>query len=100
MAKWVTGPAAITSARCQGGLAPYVRGSSSGEISWNGFIPAILTYPPSGSAFTPYSVSPRRNDQIRGPKPTKNSSTLIRKIFAIVKWPASCTTTTSMMVTT
>ena len=31
----------------------------------------------AGCAFTPYSVSPRWNDQIRGPKPTKNSVTFM-----------------------
>ena len=28
-------------------------------------------------ALTPYSVSPRRNDQMRGPKPRKNSVTFM-----------------------
>ncbi len=39
-------------------------------------MPAIFTYPPSGSAFTPYSMPLRVNDQILGPNPTKYSSTL------------------------
>ena len=41
--KCVAGPATITSARCHAGLAPNVRGYSSGVGSWNGFIPAIRT---------------------------------------------------------
>ena len=41
--KWVTGPAAITVARCHTGLAPKVRGYSSRVGGWNGFIPAIRT---------------------------------------------------------
>jgi len=83
--KCVAGPATITRARCQTGLAPKVRGTSSSGVSWYGFIPAIFTYPPAGMALIPYSVSPRRNDQMRGPKPTKNSSTLIPNHLAMPK---------------
>ena len=32
-------------------------------------MPAIFTYPPSGIAFTPYSISPRVNDQSLRPEP-------------------------------
>jgi hypothetical protein len=39
-------------------------------------MPAIFTYPPSGSAFTPYSMSFRVNDQSFGPNPMKYCSTL------------------------
>src|SRR6266542_4474487 len=65
------------------------RGYSSGVGSWKGFIPAMRTYPPAGMAFTPYSVSPRRNDHRRGPKPMKNSSILMPNSLAEKKWPAS-----------
>ncbi len=41
--KCVAGPAAITKARCQIGLAPNVLGSSSSGVSWYGFMPAIFT---------------------------------------------------------
>ena len=42
--KWDSGPAAMTIARCQIGLAPYARSSSPGGMSFtNGFIPAIFT---------------------------------------------------------
>src|SRR5580704_16249394 len=40
-------------------------------------------------ALTPYSVSPRRIDHSRGPKPTKNSVTFIRLHLAVAKCPAS-----------
>ena len=40
-------------------------------------------------AFTPYSVSPRRNDHSRGPKPTKNSVAFIPARRAMTKWPSS-----------
>src|SRR2546422_10573361 len=49
----------------------------------------MRTYPPNGSAFTPYSVSPRIVDHRRGPNPTKNSSTLIPNHFAAPKCAAS-----------
>src|SRR5438874_9814849 len=51
----------------------------------------MRTYPPNTRALTPYSVSPRRNDQSRGPNPTKNSSTLIPNALAVRKWPDSWT---------
>ena len=38
----------------------------------------------------PYSVSPRRNDQTRRPKPTKYSVTLTSNFFAGHMWPTSC----------
>src|SRR6266498_4642613 len=97
--KCVTGPARMTMARCHTGLAPNVRGYSSGVGSWKGFIPAIRTYPPAGMALNPYSVSPRRKDHSRGPNPTKNSSTLIPNSLAEKKWPASWTITTTMRTT-
>jgi hypothetical protein len=50
-------------------------------------------------ALIPYSVSPRRNDQRRGPKPTKNSSTLIPNHLATPKWAASWMTITTMRAT-
>src|SRR5438132_6398620 len=63
-------------------------------------MPAIRTYPPSGSAFTPYSVSPRRTDHTRGPKPTKNSSTLIPKSLAKPKCALSWMRIVTRMATT
>ena len=45
-------------------------------------MPMIRTYPPAGIALMPYSVSPLRNDQIRGPNPRKNSVTFIPDFFA------------------
>ena len=41
--KWEPGPAKIVSARCQIGLAPKVRGMSSGGTSSKGFMPSIFT---------------------------------------------------------
>jgi hypothetical protein len=41
--KWVAGPAKITRDRCQMGLAPNVRGRSSGATVSYGFMPAIFT---------------------------------------------------------
>src|SRR6266542_4495782 len=63
-----------------------VRGSS-------GFSPAILTYPPSGSAPIPYSVSPRRKLTIVGLNPSWNFRTRIPIRLAARKWPSSCTNT-------
>src|SRR4051794_38623197 len=40
-------------------------------------MPMMRTYPPAGMALSPYSVSPRRNDQSFGPKPTKYSVTFM-----------------------
>src|SRR5436190_24176699 len=50
--------------------------------------------------FTPYSVSPRRNDHSFGPNPMKNSSTLILNSLATPKWAASWTRITTRMATT
>ncbi|MNW53775.1 hypothetical protein D3C74_313490 [compost metagenome] len=36
-----------------------------------GYIPTSRTYPPSGIALTPYSVSPLVRDHSVGPNPTK-----------------------------
>ena len=65
-------PDASTIARCQPGLARNERGSSAGSTSSRMVMPVILTNPPSGRAFTPYSVSPRLLDHSVVPKPTKN----------------------------
>ena len=70
--KCATDPADITIVRCQTGNRHMARSSSPGSTSSScGVIPTILTNPPRGSAFTPYSVSPFRNDHSVGPKPTK-----------------------------
>ena len=47
----------------------------------------------------PYSVSPRRIDHRRGPKPRKYSVTFIRLHLAVTKWPSSCSMTMTMMAT-
>ena len=48
----------------------------------------------------PYSVSPRRKDQSRGPNPTKYSVTFIPPRLAARKWPSSWTMTMTMIETT
>ena len=53
----------------------------------------MRTYPPAGMALTPYSVSPRRTDHSRGPKPTKYSVTCMPARLAVMKWPNSCSMT-------
>src|SRR6266545_3194482 len=58
----------------------------------------MRTYPPSGNAFTPYSVSPRRSDHSLGPNPRKNS--LILNALATPKCAASWIRMTSRMATT
>ena len=50
----------------------------------------MRTYPPAGMALTPYSVSPRRVDHSRGPKPRKNSVTFMPDHLAVMKCPNSC----------
>jgi hypothetical protein len=50
-------------------------------------------------AFTPYSVSPRRNDHSRGPKPRKYSVTFMWLHLAVAKWPSSWIMTMTMMAT-
>ena len=40
-------------------------------------MPTIFTYAPAGMALSPYSTSPRRNDQMRGPNPIMNSVTFM-----------------------
>ncbi len=70
--KWVTEPAVMTIVRFHTGKRHIARFSSPGSTSSScGVIPTIFTKPPRGSALTPYSVSPRRNDHSVGPKPTK-----------------------------
>src|SRR6266851_809041 len=89
-AKCMNDPAAHTIDRCQAGCDRSVRGSSAGITSSMLVVPVILTNPPSGSALTPYSVSPRILDQSVGPNPTKYWVTFIPKAFAVARWPASC----------
>jgi hypothetical protein len=65
-------PADMTTVRFHTGKRHIARGWSSGATSSScGVIPTILQKPPSGMAFKPYSVSPRWNEKIVGPKPTK-----------------------------
>jgi hypothetical protein len=91
-------PAARTTARTDAGLASKVRAGSmttsdsappsSASIS---FIPASLTYPPSGMADTRKSVSPRLNPNSRGPSPMENRVTCMSNARAARKCPSSCT---------
>ncbi len=77
-------PADTTSSRFGYDCCRKVRGSSSGATSWSMLlIPMIRTYAPSGMHLMPYSVSPRRNDQIFGPKNRKNSVTFIPDHLAV-----------------
>src|SRR5215467_13986509 len=98
--KCMNDPAAMTIARCHPGLLLNDRGSSAGSTSSMLVMPVILTNPPSGSAFTPYSVSPRRVDQIVVPKPTKNWVAFMPNAFAVAKCPASCSMTETSNATT
>jgi hypothetical protein len=41
-------------------------------------------------ALRPYSVSPRWNEKIVGPKPTKYWVTFIPYRLAVIMWPSSC----------
>src|SRR5437773_9953406 len=89
--KWVIDPADITTVRFHTGYRHIARGSSSGATSSScGVIPTILTKPPSGRAFRPYSVSPRRKDHSVGPKPAKYLVTFIPNDLAVSMCPASC----------
>ena len=47
-----------------------------------GYMPDIEMKPPSGSSLKPYSVSPMRFDQRRGPKPIMYWPTRTPKSFA------------------
>jgi hypothetical protein len=83
--KWVTEPASITAVRFHGDARQNACCScSAGMSSTCGDIPSMLTNPPAGIAFRPYSVSPRRKEKIVGPKPTKYRLTRIPRIFATV----------------
>jgi hypothetical protein len=88
--KWVNGPVAITTVRFHVFCRHMARGSSSGATSSSAVIPAISQNPPTGMALSPYSVSPRRNDQMRGPMPMKYLRTFMPNAFAVSRWPASC----------
>ena len=112
--KWVIDPAASTIDRCQAGLLRNCRSGGVGSAgalpersssrklaSFSyGLMPAILQKPPKGRALMPYSVSPRRNDQMVGPKPRKKRSTFIPKNFAVAKCPPSCRKMASMRART
>ncbi len=52
-------------------------------------MPTIEMYPPSRIGRMPYSVSPRRNDQIALPKPSEYCVTLTLKSFANDRCPSS-----------
>ena len=69
--KWVIEPADITMVRFHTGKRHMARGWSAGSMSSScGVIPTILQKPPSGIHASPYSVSPRRNENTFGPNPT------------------------------
>ncbi len=52
-------------------------------------MPDIEMYPPSGIAFSPYSVSPFILEKIVGPKPIMYWPTRTPKRFAGIRWPSS-----------
>ena len=83
--KWLMIPASTTTDFCQNGAARYVRSSSKGSTSSNGFIPMMRTYPPKGMALTPYTVSPRVVDQSFGPNPKKASVAFMPNALAATK---------------
>jgi hypothetical protein len=66
--------------RSRVGSAPFSGGS----------MPTSLTNPPSGNAFTPYSVSPRLVDHTVLPNPTKYCVTLTPNFLAGHMCPTSC----------
>ena len=69
--KCVIDPADMTTVRFQVLNRHIARGASSGVTSSSAVMPAMSQNPPSGIHLTPYSVSPRRNEKIVGPKPMK-----------------------------
>ena len=77
MMKCIAEPAETTSILRGHDLIRYDRCSSPGSTGSRLFIPMMRTYAPAGMPLTPYSVSPLRNDQSRGPKPMKNSVTFM-----------------------
>jgi hypothetical protein len=62
----------------------------AGRPGAGGNIPIIRTYPPSGMALRPYSVSPRRRENTVGPKPTMYCVHLTPKRLAGTRCPISC----------
>ena len=88
----MAGPARMTRKRRQAGWFAYAP-ASAGSISSPAPMPAILTYPPKGTAETAHSVSPRCLRRSTGPKPTLKRSTRIRDRRAIAKCPSSWTMT-------
>ncbi len=86
-------PADITTVRFQVLNRHIARGASSGVTSSSAVMPAMSQKPPSGIHFRPYSVSPRRQENTVGPKPTKYRRTFMPKAFAVTMWPASCSAT-------
>jgi hypothetical protein len=55
-----------------------------------GNMPIMAMYPPSGIAFTPYSVSPVRFDHTVGPNPIMYCVTLTPNSLAGTRCPISC----------
>src|SRR5690606_5783665 len=62
-------------------------GSAGGA---GGIIPPMRTYPPSGIALRPYSVSPRLTDHSVFPKPTMYWVQRIPNSLAGTRCPSSC----------
>ncbi len=95
--RFIPGPAKTITARAQRGFVEKDLAGSIGGASVGGWIasspvassPIIFTYPPSGTIETQYSVSPRRNEKIRGPKPREKRSTPTPIPFATRKCPSS-----------
>ena len=85
--------------RCQSGNRQKARSRSSGATSSSGVIPTIFTKPPAGTALSPYSVSPRRNENTVGPKPAKYWVAFMPNRLAVSRWPASCRHTDTRMPT-
>lgn len=82
-------PPDITARRFQVGFLYMARSSSPGSSSSSAVIPAMSQNPPSGSALSPYSVSPRRKEKILGPKPMKYRRTFMPVACATHMCPAS-----------
>ena len=84
--KFITAPAITTLILLSGDLEEKLLSSLTSSSS-----PIILTYPPIGNKPIEYLVSFPSVENILGPIPIENSSTLIPFTLAIIKCPSSCT---------
>ena len=82
-------PAEMIAIRAPTVLFVNALGSVDLLASSSGPSPSIFTKPPSGTAASTYSVSPRRNPKSVGPKPIENFSTLTSFHLARRKCPSS-----------